>query len=370
MAATVNDPIVAEKLDLARKLIASNRQEEALALLDDLWVERDISSEAHLLRAQIQSQRGDFVGAVISAWRAEVLLQDSRLTAPIVKWCALSDETGRVARLTALAQHFAACGWKDFVRDRTNLEEFLFRWNAAQRIDERDVVLDVSAGECNDKPFFDHAPYVAFDFAIGNAAWDYSRIDIHGDVHAIPVPDCSVDVIVNFVSMEHYRDPFLAFREFSRILAPGGRIFLTAPMVYLEHQAPHDYFRYTRYGLEELVKQSGLELESIAPGCSMFRTIKWLLQDCLKVARNDFGLNSKEMDKVLDEILYPTLDTLDAYGKKFRPPSVAGIPANQLPILYRLIAHKPGPHKSLQRFPSRESLVEGLRTGRCVRHSN
>jgi len=51
------------------------------------------------------------------------------------------------------------------------------------------------------------------------------------DLSAIPLPDATVDVIMSRSVFEHLDDPSSVYREFARILRPGGRlIFLTANM--------------------------------------------------------------------------------------------------------------------------------------------
>lgn len=57
-------------------------------------------------------------------------------------------------------------------------------------------------------------------------------IETHrADLAAIPVPDASVDVIMSRSVFEHLDDPSSVYREFSRVLRPGGHVvFLTANM--------------------------------------------------------------------------------------------------------------------------------------------
>ena len=62
---------------------------------------------------------------------------------------------------------------------------------------------------------------------------------------------------VNIVTLEHVREPARVLCELARTLAPGGRLLLIAPHEWEEHQQPHDYYRYTRYGLEYLLRQAG-----------------------------------------------------------------------------------------------------------------
>ena len=52
--------------------------------------------------------------------------------------------------------------------------------------------------------------------------------------------------------------------------APGGRLLLTAPQTWGLHDAPHDYWRFTRYGLEHLATGAGLEVEQLDPRGGLF----------------------------------------------------------------------------------------------------
>lgn len=57
-------------------------------------------------------------------------------------------------------------------------------------------------------------------------------IETHNaDLGALPLPDGCVDVIMSRSVFEHLTDPGAVYREFARVLRPGGRIvFLTANM--------------------------------------------------------------------------------------------------------------------------------------------
>jgi hypothetical protein len=39
------------------------------------------------------------------------------------------------------------------------------------------------------------------------------------------------------------------------------------------HQAPHDYFRYTRYGLEYLLREAGFDVEEMTPAGGLFTVL-------------------------------------------------------------------------------------------------
>ena len=62
-------------------------------------------------------------------------------------------------------------------------------------------------------------------------------------------------------------------REISRVLKPGGTLLLVAPHEWEVHQAPHDFFRYTRHGLDYLLQRAGFDVSSIAPAGGYFRLL-------------------------------------------------------------------------------------------------
>ena len=49
------------------------------------------------------------------------------------------------------------------------------------------------------------------------------------DIHAICHPDSSFDTVISCETVEHVHDPRRTLREISRVLKPGGRLFLSVP---------------------------------------------------------------------------------------------------------------------------------------------
>ena len=115
--------------------------------------------------------------------------------------------------------------------------------------------------------------YVGVDLGVGDSAWDYSRLDARSDLDALPFRSGAFDAAIHIVTLEHLQEPAQALCELSRSLAPGALLLLAAPHEWEVHQAPHDYFRYTRYGLRHLLEKAGFEVLEIRPAGGYFRLL-------------------------------------------------------------------------------------------------
>lgn len=143
----------------------------------------------------------------------------------------------------------------------------------ARRLPKGIRVLDAGAGEGRYKHLFSGQRYCGVDLAVGDADWDYSGLDAMADLTALPFRDATFGAALHIVTIEHLPQPQQALAEIARTLEPGGVLLLAAPQDWEIHQAPHDYFRYTRYGLKYLLEQAGLEAREIRPAGGYFRLL-------------------------------------------------------------------------------------------------
>jgi SAM-dependent methyltransferase len=98
--------------------------------------------------------------------------------------------------------------------------------------------------------------YIGVDWE--NSFHDQTNVDIVANLcERLPFEDGFADTVVAFQVMEHLPEPVFFLSECQRILRPGGSLFLTVPFMWHVHEEPSDYFRYTRYGLEYLLKKTG-----------------------------------------------------------------------------------------------------------------
>ena len=149
---------------------------------------------------------------------------------------------------------------------------------AREQVPDGALVLDAGSGQGRYKDYFDHARYVGLDLAVGDEAWDYSGLDSVGDLRELPFPENSFDAAVCVQTLEHVNDPFQVIGEIGRVLKPGARFYLSAPQAWHQHQKPHDFFRYTSFGYNHLLQQSGMRIQEIRPMGGYFWFLSFNLQ--------------------------------------------------------------------------------------------
>ena len=104
-------------------------------------------------------------------------------------------------------------------------------------------------------------------------AWDYGKLDAIADLTALPFRDACFEACINIVTLEHVREPACALRGNRASAGAGRALLLIVPHEWEVHQAPHDYFRYTRYGIAYLLEKAGFREYTIEPVGGYFRLL-------------------------------------------------------------------------------------------------
>lgn len=98
------------------------------------------------------------------------------------------------------------------------------------------------------------------------------------DGYALPVRPHSMDTALATEVLEHVRAPRELLAAVLEVLKPGGMLLLTVPFAFPVHEPPHDYQRWTRFGLELLVREAGFEVQTLVPLGDWNSTLSQLLQ--------------------------------------------------------------------------------------------
>lgn len=135
------------------------------------------------------------------------------------------------------------------------------KYQPAIRQYARGLLLDLGCGKV---PLYEtYREYVTENIC---ADWPSSthgneHLDIFVDLSSpLPFADGSFDTILSSDVIEHLPDPRLAFLEMSRLLKPGGILLLNTPFLYMLHEIPNDYYRFTRYAIQRLADTAGMEV--------------------------------------------------------------------------------------------------------------
>ena len=83
--------------------------------------------------------------------------------------------------------------------------------------------------------------------------------DLYDGTHFPYGDQCFDSALCNQV-LEHVFNPDEFLSEINRVLKSGGKLLLTVPFVWDEHEQPYDYARYSSFGLKALLERNGFKI--------------------------------------------------------------------------------------------------------------
>lgn len=144
-------------------------------------------------------------------------------------------------------------------------------WLANHRSLVHGDLLDLGCGNQPYRRWYE--PFVSTVTALDAAP--LPGVDVVAMADDVPLPDASFDVILATEVLEHVNDAEKAMSEIFRLLKPGGHVIATVPYLYPTHEAPHDYRRFTHYGLVAIAERHGLRVVDLA---SKGGILSWIAQ--------------------------------------------------------------------------------------------
>jgi len=162
----------------------------------------------------------------------------------------------------------------------------LHRHIAALAQEVRGSVLDVGCGTKPYRDLFSAERYVGLEIDSETARRSSGADFFYAGEH-FPFPDAEFDTVLANQVLEHVFNPGTFLDEAWRVLKPGGRLLLTVPFVWDEHEQPHDFARYSSFGLRHLVEAAGflvLEQHKSTRGIrAVFQIFEaYLYKSCIK----------------------------------------------------------------------------------------
>lgn len=124
------------------------------------------------------------------------------------------------------------------------------------------TLLDIG---CGNKPyseiFTEVTKYIGCDVVQSNE----HLVDVISVGIELPFPTEVFDTVFSTQVLEHVAEFQQLLNESFRVLRPNGHIILSAPMYWHLHEEPHDFFRYTQYGLKYILEKAGFQVVQIMP---------------------------------------------------------------------------------------------------------
>lgn len=116
----------------------------------------------------------------------------------------------------------------------------------------------------------------------------YTGVDWSGTLHELkanivadlneplPIEPEVADTVVSLSVMEHLREPQTMLNEAYRILKPGGVMVMQVPFMWWVHEAPYDFYRFTRYGLQYMFQKAGFDDVHVTPQTGFW--VMWIIK--------------------------------------------------------------------------------------------
>lgn len=137
------------------------------------------------------------------------------------------------------------------------------------KVIEKDGVKRILDLGCGLKPYESLFPFA--EKFIGLDIKRNEKVDIVGVNWNLPFGDNEFDALISTQVLEHTSKIKETVDEIRRVVKKDGLIFISVPLVFPEHGAPYDFYRFTKYGLREVFKE--FEIIEIIPSGGYINTI-------------------------------------------------------------------------------------------------
>lgn len=117
---------------------------------------------------------------------------------------------------------------------------------------------------CGRKPyrnlFINVSEYIGLDMQKTGHDHSLSEIDVFYDDKTIPFEDESFDAIFSGEVFEHIFNLEEVLDELYRVLKKDGKMLITIPFLWGEHEQPYDFARYTSFAIKYILEKKGFQI--------------------------------------------------------------------------------------------------------------
>lgn len=113
---------------------------------------------------------------------------------------------------------------------------------------KQDLILDIG---CGDEPYYHKllkGKIIAIDIKKSKTT------DIICDSHNVALKKEKFDKVICVNSFYYFSNPFKTVEEIKRVLKKDGKLIMVMPFIYPIHDVPIDKYRFTEYGIKNLLK--------------------------------------------------------------------------------------------------------------------
>jgi SAM-dependent methyltransferase len=118
-------------------------------------------------------------------------------------------------------------------------------------------ILDIGCGIKPFQQFLDGSEYIGIEVKADH------KPAVCASARCLPFHDKSFDTVLCTEVLEHVSEPSCALSECYRVMKPGGTLYITVPMTWYLHYEPHDFYRFTKYGIRYLCETAGFDVLTV-----------------------------------------------------------------------------------------------------------
>ena len=164
--------------------------------------------------------------------------------------------------------------------------------------DKEDLILDIG---CGDAPYYHKSikgKIVGFDIS------EHESLHVRGSADMLPFKKKTFDKIISVNSFYYFKNPFSVAEGLANILKKDGKLIAVIPFFYPIHDVPHDKYRFTEYGIREIL-ESNFEVQRVETIGGIFNIPAIMIHSLIKGGPLIFSGIAKKIAKVILIIFYP-----------------------------------------------------------------